>query len=163
MSKLRPLSKTSVAELIALSSAPPTDAYVFIHGIFSSHDTFETLATKLEGEGLVKSSPLLYFDYNFNNRIEDNALKLADVLHEAFSGTDLRVTLIAHSMGGLVARVAILAFGERLTFVRRLIMLATPNHGCLHTARLGMLAQLKVREIQEKRKARRQGRSLEFT
>jgi pimeloyl-ACP methyl ester carboxylesterase len=59
---------------------------------------------------------------------------------------NLKVTIVGHSMGWLVCRLALLQHGDKLPFVKRLVMLGTPNHGTLHTGQLGILSQL-VREI----------------
>jgi hypothetical protein len=66
------------------------------------------------------------------------------MLSASFPGKKPEITLVAHSMGGLVARAALLQKGD-LNMVKRLIMLGTPNHGSLQTARLGLLAAM-VRE-----------------
>jgi pimeloyl-ACP methyl ester carboxylesterase len=120
----------------------PDQALVFVHGIFSNHRTFEPLV-----KGLLAREPALarfglyYFDYNFNQSIPASGRELADVLSRAFPERKPRVTLVGHSMGGLVVRTALLQAGD-LGMVRRLVMLGTPNHGTLQTARLGFLAHL---------------------
>ncbi len=50
------------------------------------------------------------------------------------------VTLICHSMGGLVARLSVL--GGSVRAIKRVIMLGTPNFGAVRTAQLGFLSQL---------------------
>jgi pimeloyl-ACP methyl ester carboxylesterase len=120
----------------------PDQALVFIHGIFSSHATFKPLV-----KGLLASAPALaqygryYFDYDFQQSIPTNGRELADALRRAFPERKPQVTLVGHSMGGLVARTALLQAGD-LDMVKRLVMLGTPNHGTLQTARLGFLAHL---------------------
>jgi len=46
-------------------------------------------------------------------------------MHRAYEGA--RVTIIAHSMGGLVARVALRSLGSDV--IKHIITLATPHHG----------------------------------
>ncbi len=74
---------------------------------------------------------LLTFDYeNLNTRIEENALALKERLVEVGLGPEHGKTLhiIAHSMGGLVARWLIeREQGNRM--VQKLVMLGTPNAG----------------------------------
>jgi len=144
---------SELLDLRQLAGIPPAGprpevrerALVFVHGIFSSHATFEPLVA-----GLVESAPELahfgtyYFDYDFHQSIPASGRELAGVLRAAFAEAMPEVTLVGHSMGGLVARTALLQEGD-LGMVKRLVMLGTPNHGTLHTARLGLLAHL-VRE-----------------
>jgi pimeloyl-ACP methyl ester carboxylesterase len=117
------------------------EVVVFIHGICSSHETFEELASNLRRKGLGTNVIFAYHDYNFRKSIAESGMELAMALEAAFGESDL-VTIVGHSMGGLVSRLALLQRGTSLPFVRRLIMLGTPNHGTLHTAKLGILANL---------------------
>jgi pimeloyl-ACP methyl ester carboxylesterase len=123
-------------------SALPGRALVFVHGIFSDHATFEPLMN-----GLLRKAPALnavghyFFDYDFYQTIPNSGLELARTLREAFPDGKTEITLVGHSMGGLVCRAALLQ-SDDLQMVKRLIMLGTPNHGTLQTARLGALAHL---------------------
>ena len=71
--------------------------------------------------------------YDWRRSILDNAKDFATVLNAALAGTDRPVRIVAHSMGGLVARSAFLdeklwkPFQERAG--SRLIQLGTPNGG----------------------------------
>jgi pimeloyl-ACP methyl ester carboxylesterase len=64
-----------------------------------------------------------FFPYDWRRGIDESGEALA--AHIAAGGKP--VVLIAHSMGGMVARVAVKTLPERS--VRRLIMLGTPNRG----------------------------------
>lgn len=103
--------------------------YVFVHGILG--DT-SIMATSV---GVPRNSVVLAFDYeNLHTTIEENAQLLGERLREAGLGpTDnKRLTLVAHSMGGLVSRQFVEATGKGLdgkTFVDHLVMLGTPNGG----------------------------------
>lgn len=74
--------------------------------------------------------------YDWRRSILDTARRFAVDLHAAFDSTSRPVRIVAHSMGGLVARAA-LASDEALwkRFVdragSRLVMLGTPNGGSL--------------------------------
>lgn len=128
------------------TTAPPhpprKHAVIFVHGIFSCHETFRPLLN-----GMLAAVPALknwwqcYFDYEYKQSILDNGKDLAETIRQAFPHQKPKITLVGHSMGGLVCRAAVLQEGD-LGMVKRLIMLGTPNHGTLQTARLGLLAHL---------------------
>lgn len=112
-------------------------AVVFVHGILSSHERFKTCCDKL-----AETNPdwkFFYVDYDYWSPMEDNARSLASTLRQHFRDGD-NVILVAHSMGGIVSRIACLS--ERLPFVRTLFLLATPNHGAVRTAGLSLLAEM---------------------
>ena len=67
--------------------------------------------------------------------------KLISFIQDTFTG--FSVTLVCHSMGGLVGRLAI--FSGKVPQVKRLIMLGTPNFGAIRTAQLGLLSQIGLR------------------
>jgi pimeloyl-ACP methyl ester carboxylesterase len=138
-SDLRQLPKSPEAGAFA---HVPDKVIVFIHGIFSSHVTFEPLVAGLveRAHDLVHYG-MYYFDYEFYQTIPASGRELATTLSAAFPKQKPHVTLVGHSMGGLVARTALLQAGD-LGMVKRLVMLGTPNHGALHTARMGLLAHL---------------------
>ncbi len=63
-----------------------------------------------------------------SERIENYALRLNDIIKilKQRTGSD-KVNIIAHSMGGLVAREYVRVFGE--DSVNKLVLIATPNYG----------------------------------
>jgi hypothetical protein len=81
------------------------------------------------------------FQYDSLLPLRENGKRLADHLRTHHAERE-RVDLIAHSMGGLISRIALLEHGETLAFVRRLIMLATPNFGAMTYGQLSHLAYL---------------------
>src|SRR5262249_54405765 len=102
---------------------------LFIHGIIG--DT-RGMAACLKRAGIADRYDLvLTFDYeNLNDPIQDTARALKERLEHAgiVPGTGKRLDVVAHSMGGLVARWFIeREGGDRV--VRRLVMLGTPNGG----------------------------------
>jgi hypothetical protein len=125
---------------ISTKSAPKT--IVFVHGIRSTHDTFQRLADKLYDEGIRQPNfQFGYFDYDYHKSIAESGRLLAENLKTYLNDLGEQVTIVGHSMGGLVARLALLQNGHELPFVKRLVMLGTPNHGTLHTGQLGILSQ----------------------
>jgi pimeloyl-ACP methyl ester carboxylesterase len=61
--------------------------------------------------------------YDWRRSLKDAGTNLADAINKDASR---QVSLVAHSMGGLVARAALAKTGDK---VARLIMLGTPNYG----------------------------------
>jgi hypothetical protein len=83
---------------------------------------------------LRQSHEVVPFHYDWRLSLRDEAERLARHLSEALDGTEKPIRLIAHSMGGLVARAMI--GGEPDVWNRmcqrpgcRLVMLGTPNGG----------------------------------
>lgn len=68
------------------------------------------------------------FAYDWRRSIRESADRLARAVHEWF-GREEPVHLVAHSMGGLVARAFTKAHAERWSRGGRLVMLGTPNRG----------------------------------
>jgi len=92
---------------------------------------------------------LFVFPYDWRKANELAAEKLADLLDKVleFQGTHAEINLIAHSMGGLVARCYLESglYSDRPAFayVRRLITLGTPHRGS-PLALIRILGQEKV-------------------
>jgi pimeloyl-ACP methyl ester carboxylesterase len=114
-------------------------AIVFVHGIFSNHKTFQSFFDRLIVDHRFADFDIFYFDYDYHDALENNGHALATSLMSTFLPSD-RVELIAHSMGGLVARLA--ALSNRMAFVRSLFLLGTPNVGAIRIAQVSLLAQL---------------------
>ncbi|HEX4794368.1 MAG TPA: hypothetical protein VH370_11280 [Humisphaera sp.] len=104
---------------------PDRPLIILIHGIDSDRGMLVPLADLLTHEG----DQVGYFSYAGDQPIDDSAANLAQRLTElrALYPT-LRVQIIAHSMGGLVAR-DYLEGASYVGGVDRLIMVGTPNAG----------------------------------
>ncbi len=81
--------------------------------------------------------PRYEFDYDYHRRIEESGRDLAAFINR--ETPDAPLYLVGHSMGGLVARMAILS--GTVPNVRKLIMLGTPNFGACRTSRSAILTQ----------------------
>jgi pimeloyl-ACP methyl ester carboxylesterase len=120
-----------------LGKAPPVKAIVFIHGIISDHTRFERCQAEL---AKTKTDwRFFYVDYDYHAPLDDNGAHFSAALRTHFRDED-HVVVIAHSMGGLVARLACLR--QQLPFVRAVFLLATPNNGAFRTSSLGILAEM---------------------
>ena len=110
---------------------------ILIHGLcmddlqwnYAEHDHGQSLADEL-------GYTALYLNYNSGRHISRNGQQLSKLLNQLVKGWPApvtEITLLGHSMGGLVARSAIDdAFGKRLTWSKlpvRVVFLGVPHHG----------------------------------
>ncbi|WCL48012.1 lipase family alpha/beta hydrolase [Leptospira sp. GIMC2001] len=70
---------------------------------------------------------MYFFTYRTSNRIFDNGRRLQTVISQNFQPSD-NIIIIAHSMGGLVARQAMLNENDQ-TYIDGVISLGTPYYG----------------------------------
>ena len=104
------------------------EALLLVHGI--TGDTKGMVDAVFSSEALHRPlAGVLSFDYeNLTSGIEVSARKLKEMLLACGFGDGKRLTIIAHSMGGLVSRYLIEQLeGDR--FVKKLIQCGTPNSG----------------------------------
>jgi len=137
---MAPMAKGS--RLIRLSEGALQNERVIIlvHGIFSNHDQcFSGLVDNLRELGAESIFDLWAFDYDYARPFADNADDLAAEINDRpFQAAT--VDLVGHSMGGLVARMTVLR--HSLPMVRRIVTLATPNHGTVNGTQLNLIAQM---------------------
>ena len=100
---------------------------ILVHGIFCNGRIWGALEHKLAAAGFapvlaVTLEPLLA-------DLDVHARTLARALEALYADTGERVTLIAHSMGGLIARAALRTV--RPGRLRQIVTLGTPHHGTL--------------------------------
>jgi pimeloyl-ACP methyl ester carboxylesterase len=93
-----------------------------------SFDYSLSLFTYLENLGYQPGVSLFTFPYDWRLDIQSTSEKLKDIISLATSTSDSsKVNIIAHSMGGLVAKEYIQQFGG--ASINRLILVGTPNLG----------------------------------
>ena len=110
---------------------------VLVHGLcmndlqwkYAGHDHGEALARDLD------YTPV-YLHYNSGRHVSTNGHEFAELLEKLIKAWPVpleEITLLCHSMGGLVARSALDdAFGNELTWSKlpiRIVFLGTPHHG----------------------------------
>ncbi|MBY3187918.1 esterase/lipase family protein [Rhizobium laguerreae] len=119
----------------------PKDDHVviFVHGILSDSTTFNQMLPTLRGLDATSPFDLWTFDYDYRQSLVDSADKLGDAIERRAFG-ERRVDIVGHSMGGLVARLAVLR--RNLPRVSRIVTLATPNHGTISGEQLNLLGQM---------------------
>ncbi|QOV91869.1 esterase/lipase family protein [Humisphaera borealis] len=116
--------------LIPAQYDPAKPLVVLIHGLDSDNHMWGTMVKLLQQEGYQVGS----FAYPDDGPIAESGMLLADGLADWRMQYPAAkpVSIIAHSMGGLVARHYVEGVGYR-GGVERLIMLGTPNHGSTWT------------------------------
>ena len=119
---------------VATAVSGATNIALFIHGIIGDTEGMVKCIDTVMNDGRTLRQCfdlVLCFDYeNLNTHIEQTAHDLHKKLTEAgFAANDGRqLTLVAHSMGGLVSRWFVEKLGGN-KLADRLIMLGTPNNG----------------------------------
>ncbi len=92
----------------------------------------------LEADSRFNNHLRYWFDYDYNEPISDSAGRLVEYIR-ARQIENEPLAFVGHSMGGLVARMAILS--GSVPTARKLIMLGTPNFGACRTSRAALLMQ----------------------
>jgi len=120
---------------------------VLVHGFTGGLSTWELLDDKLTREGWDTLRDEYYF---YKQGIADQAeLLRSNIQNVKYRYRDkdvkiLKVDIVCHSMGGLISRYYISApCAQYMNDVRKLIMVATPNHGAsLNDKRIGKIASI---------------------
>ncbi len=99
---------------------------ILVHGVLVNDGVWFTMRRRLVQQGVRG-----IYTHNFgppHEDIEHFARQLSDRIEQVRSATDAeQVTLLCHSMGGLVARAYVREFGA--THVERIVTIGTPHHG----------------------------------
>ncbi len=113
-----------VKELLKDKSGP----LLVVHGIMGNTKDMVNFGKSVVEES-EKYDALLSFNYeNLNTPIHTTANELDTFLKDAGVGDNKKITILAHSMGGLVSRFLIEMLGGK-TYVEKLIQAGTPNLG----------------------------------
>lgn len=95
---------------------------------FLDVNIFKDLQEKLELEGYSLNQNLFYFPYDWRLDLNDTASSLADKIEQIKSQTGAeKVSVVAHSMGGLLAKEYIAQNGK--DSIDKLIFVGTPHLG----------------------------------
>lgn len=118
-------------DLILDGSKEPLEACGLIRemsylGVYTQ-DFYAPFLKRLEAAGYVEQKNLLIFDYDWRLSVFENAERLADFLDQTVAEHG-QVDMVAHSMGGLIARTYIME-GRGAERVHRLITAGTPWRG----------------------------------
>ena len=109
--------------------SPPTQSLVVcVHGYSSGPGTFSDLRDYLRGNHIITGA----FGYDFHQKVEVSAKQLAAACLQINAEDPNRsITLVAHSMGGLVCRAMLEFPGIDPGNIKRLITVATPHGGSM--------------------------------
>ncbi|MDP3684830.1 MAG: hypothetical protein Q8S01_12955, partial [Ignavibacteria bacterium] len=112
---------------------------LLIHGWISRPNVWKSIVTRLKAETNPNYTNIWTFGYNSSLSVEANA----DILYQALSTSTkgVKVDIIGHSMGGLVARSMIEKYNGA-QFVNKLITLGTPHLGSPLAAIRGWLGSI---------------------
>ncbi len=98
-----------------------------------TYDYSGGLIQELHAAGYIENKDLFVFPYDWRQGIKDIALDLQDFIRANF-GQDKKVDIIAHSMGGSVAKQYILDNGA--SKIDKLIFVGTPHLGAPKSAKV---------------------------
>jgi pimeloyl-ACP methyl ester carboxylesterase len=118
-------SELAIPMTLSVEGAETARLAVFVHGLFESEHAWRYGGGPRYGDRLRGWTPV-YVRYNSGRHISQNGVLLAELL----DGLEAeRITLIGHSMGGLVARAACHHGGAWTAKVRHTVSLGTPHAG----------------------------------
>jgi uncharacterized protein (TIGR02145 family) len=125
------------------SANPGPRILLLIHGWIGRASTWNTFISRIEKETNPEYSEIWAYSYNSSFSIKENARILSEYLAEYSLGTS--IDIVAHSMGGLVAR-SLIEQWKGAAYIDKLIMVGTPNKGsklALFRYLLGALVKIK--------------------
>ncbi len=140
-----------------LRAQEPRTVVVFVHGLMADEVLWQTVSADERGYGprleTDAGTLCLYVRYNSGRHISENGRDLSALLNEltvAFGPVMKDLILVAHSMGGLVARSAghygKLAHAVWIPKVSRIVLIGVPNDGSF-LEKFGHLATLILKKI----------------
>lgn len=100
---------------------------LFLHGVFHNPSTFTWIRRRLRREGFCDFGEINLF--NSLRPIEHNARRVALAVEKLCArNRSSKIDIVAHSMGGIVARYYVQKLGGD-KYVRNLVTIATPHQG----------------------------------
>lgn len=114
----------------------PTECLGWIADLFAPH--YDDLIYYLVDAGYPENQDLFVFPYDWRKDIRLAAVELAWLVDDVLEGSGAeKVDIVAHSMGGLIARyyinssssVVASVFHESAEKIRKLVLLGTPSYG----------------------------------
>ena len=125
---------TLMRENLGLKVGKAKKTLLILHGLAGDGATMlKAMRDNLPATNLSAYDLILVYDYeSLNTPLDETAQTLATTLTDYGFGTDdRRITIVSHSIGGLVARWMIEKAGGK-TFVDHCILVGTPNNGSMY-------------------------------
>jgi pimeloyl-ACP methyl ester carboxylesterase len=128
------LDKKQLLELFENATNSTNTVTIVIHGL-CMNDLQWTRENHNHGESLAEDlgHTIVYLHYNSGLHISKNGRQLSQLLNSINYKNDLSIKILAHSMGGLVARSACYYAQQEnhnwLTDLDSMVFLGTPHHG----------------------------------
>ena len=100
---------------------------ILVHGMDDNAESWDDMLDYFDDHGISETNNVWVFQYKWEKHIADNGAKMLSMIDEKQSDGDISADpiIIAHSMGGLVARSYIAKGGD----FHRLVTLGTPHLG----------------------------------
>lgn len=105
---------------------------LLVHGLqregFGDTSYWGTLASDLREEGY----PVFEFQWRSDTTFKRTADELGDAINRINTNTNMKLNIVAHSFGGLLARTYLQNFAENISYsggVRSLVTIGTPHSG----------------------------------
>lgn len=122
---------------------PKQEVVILVHGCKASSGRFSTLKKVFDSRG----QQAICFSYDYRNSIEDCAMQLVTAINTLTNYIDpSKITIVAHSQGGLVARRAISVHNKRTFYLEnsvpriRLVTISSPFNGIKASSHCGSTA-----------------------
>lgn len=112
---------------------------ILIHGVFSSFTACFSQLIKNWEDSMPDKCDIFGYNYDFHLGLKESGEGFYEEIACKLDAYN-EIIIIAHSMGGLVSRIAATNFGD--TNIKRIILLATPNKGAVTSNHLTLGAQL---------------------
>lgn len=128
--RMTALASVALAATLACgSAAAQTEPIVFVHGYGGSSSNWSTMISRFTSSGY-PSSKLYGFNYNslLSSDTASGAQLASYVSNVRSRHGGEKVSIVAHSNGGLVSR-AFRVFNGGSSVMRRFVTLGTPHHG----------------------------------
>lgn len=155
----QPIEWQDISDPAAVTAPLPERIVLLVHGLDEPGTIFDELTPHL----LDRGAAVVRFDYPNDQAIARSGAALAQARDRLASMGVRRISIVAHSMGGLVARDALtrpsLSSAAPGPIVDRLIMLGTPNAGT-HMASLQPLADAREQVVRRVQGTSREGTGL---
>ena len=133
------------------------DLVIFVHGLMADEVLWKEPSRGKKGYGVLleeeKNQTVLYLRYNTGRHISQNGRSLSNLMqnvNEIYGDSIKRITIIAHSMGGLVSRsscyYAEIQGQNWISKIKKIYLIGVPNDGAF-LEKMGHLTTIILKKI----------------